>query len=574
MPNILLVEPDYKNKYPPIGLMKIASFHRQRGDFVEFYKGEAPYPLINKADRVYITTLFTFHYDITINCIRHYVRYANKDNIYVGGIASSLLTSSFERDTGIRNIILGQLTDSEKIGYNDHVNIDKLPLDYDILDDISYVYPAGDNYFVHTTRGCPRRCDFCAVKLLEPKFETTNNIIEQVERVDAIYGKKRNLLIMDNNILHSNKLDRIVDDIIALGFDGEKNYVHPNPISILTGKIRRRKGFGANYSKQLDELIAYIAKFSDRISRYKTVGEEFCDIFEKINTANAWEEIQKNEEYLVNITEKYRSKTRMVRYVDFNQGIDARLLNKSKARTLSRIPISPFRLAYDSVDETDTFVSAMNNAIANGISDFSNYILYNWEDRPEDLWSRLHTAIQLYNKSGVKAFSFPMKYAPIDAKDRSFIGEHWNKKYLGAVNIVLNVTKGIVARELDFFYEAFGKNLDEYFKILIMPDEVIRFRHYFRDNGLLELWHNLYDALSFQERELLLDLLCKAKIDRDVLMSSYSAKIDKILILYKMNKSQFDRREKSAEKIIKEIERCESKPNHHAHPLFGSQRVL
>ena len=37
--NILLIEPNYKNKYPPIGLMKLAAYHRRLGDHVVFYKG-------------------------------------------------------------------------------------------------------------------------------------------------------------------------------------------------------------------------------------------------------------------------------------------------------------------------------------------------------------------------------------------------------------------------------------------------------------------------------------------------------------------------------------------------------
>ena len=45
---ILLVEPNYKNKYPPIGLMKISTFHRRIGDDVRFYKGDIKAFIINE----------------------------------------------------------------------------------------------------------------------------------------------------------------------------------------------------------------------------------------------------------------------------------------------------------------------------------------------------------------------------------------------------------------------------------------------------------------------------------------------------------------------------------------------
>ena len=37
---VLLVEPNYKNKYPPMGLMKLSTYHKMLGDKVTFYKGD------------------------------------------------------------------------------------------------------------------------------------------------------------------------------------------------------------------------------------------------------------------------------------------------------------------------------------------------------------------------------------------------------------------------------------------------------------------------------------------------------------------------------------------------------
>ena len=62
---VLLVEPGYHNKYPPLGLMKLASYHRQRGDLVQFVKGEDRAVLLEPWDRVYVTTLFSFEWTRT-----------------------------------------------------------------------------------------------------------------------------------------------------------------------------------------------------------------------------------------------------------------------------------------------------------------------------------------------------------------------------------------------------------------------------------------------------------------------------------------------------------------------------
>ena len=56
--NILLLEPNYKNKYPPIGLMKLATYHRMLGDNVIFYKGDLKEFVLNGLYEELITKLF------------------------------------------------------------------------------------------------------------------------------------------------------------------------------------------------------------------------------------------------------------------------------------------------------------------------------------------------------------------------------------------------------------------------------------------------------------------------------------------------------------------------------------
>src|SRR5207302_2412274 len=114
---ILLIEPSYKNKYPPLGLMKIAQYHGPRGkrDSVRLIKGEDRSVLQYAWDRIYITTLFSFEFQRISQSIDFALDVANghAEKVFVGGIAASLMHSRFlaePRWRGIRFIkgLLGQ----------------------------------------------------------------------------------------------------------------------------------------------------------------------------------------------------------------------------------------------------------------------------------------------------------------------------------------------------------------------------------------------------------------------------------------------------------------------------------
>ena len=423
MEDILLIEPNYFNKYPPLGLMKISYFHKHLlGDCVVFAKGTLPEKLSEKRwDRVYVTTLFTFEWEETKKSIQYALTVA-KDNskVFVGGIMATLMPQLFLETFPTITLVSGLLNHEGTLGLKNDACIDRLTPDYSILDDVDYKYPATDAYFLYMTRGCGMKCQFCAVQTLEPKYIPYIPINEQIAKIDEQFGAKRNLLLMDNNVLRSNDFDKIVDDLLGLGFG--KGGTYPSP---QTGKPLQR-------------------------------------------------------------------------YIDFNQGLDAKLLTEHKAKRLGELAISPARIAFDHIEDETSYKIALELCAKNGIKHLSNYILYNGEDfsgkgqqyqadTPKDLFKRMKVSMDFcdelnakYGNSGkVHIFSFPMKYIPLNALDRSFVGTNWNKKFLRAVQRMLIPTQGKGVSTRSFFEADFGKTENEFIENLTMPEDLLGLRGHF-----------------------------------------------------------------------------------------------
>ncbi len=536
--NILLVEPGYKNKYPPLGLMKISTYHKRRGDEVRFVKGISNDVYSRIWDRIYITTLFTFDFDITVKTIRYYKKAAKTTHdIYVGGILATLMTEKLRNEVGLDNIVRGQLFSSAMLGFDDNVNIDELPLDYDILDEVEYRYPAGDNYFGYTTRGCPNQCSFCAVPTLEPKFETTNHIYDQIMEINHLYGEKKDLLLLDNNILYAPDLEKIVEDIRRAGFIKEPSFIAPTPYERALKKLEKR----VLYPREIRELITWLKGFPKRV-RKQVDHDIFMEILtELVLSEDVNSTLLYTRDRLEPLIEKYRSKAKSSRYVDFNQGTDARLLNEEKMEILSRIPVRPLRIAFDNIRSRHFYERAVRLAHQYGVREISNYMLYNFDDKPEDLWTRLKINLDIKEELGLNIFSFPMKYIPVTHTNREHIGEHWNKKYIRAIQAILLVKKGIVSTHKSFFEKAFGSNLEEYFEILMMPEDFIIYRNNFEDLGLTQKWQTLYRAMTEEERKILLELVKQNKVTQGPLFADITSRIAEILpyynIQYKARKS-------------------------------------
>tara|TARA_Y100001934_G_C12363845_1_gene782287 strand:- start:1316 stop:2899 length:1584 start_codon:yes stop_codon:yes gene_type:complete len=452
--NILLIEPGYKNKYPPLGLMKIAQYHGENGkkDNVTFIKGTDDKKVFEKAwDRIYITTLFSFEWSRISKTIDFALKVANNhaNKIFVGGIATSLMHEKFleeSRWSGIRFIkgLLAEnpadsleLDDFEDELYSDDKDsdpIEDLIPDYNILKQIDYDYPVQDAYFVYASRGCVRKCHFCGVPKLEGDQRDTYSLTKTIKGIDELYGQKKDLTLMDNNIVASANFKNIIAEIVDLGF--EKG-----------ATISRNGGIPVN------------------------------------------------------------------RRVDFNQGVDARILCKTDMflKEISKVCIRPLRIAFDHIGLKKPYEKAIRYSADVGLMELSNYMLYNFHDTPEDLYERMRLNIDLNQELKTKIFSFPMRYQPTDRQDRGFVGEHWNKYYLRSFQIILQATHGIVSGAPDFFKRAFGDNSDEFKKLLMMPQHFIFNRDWYeKKDGKpeLEQYKKDFNTLSNNEQKELLQIVC------------------------------------------------------------------
>ena len=445
--NILLIEPGYKNKYPPLGLMKLASYHGPHGkkDFVKFIKGSSDKSVMSTNwDRVYITTLFSFEWKEIEKTIDFAIQVVlgETSKIFVGGIAASLMNERFKEVNKWRGIrfISGLLSKSpaeslelddfaEELYSDDNSStpIEDLTPDYSILDQISseYVYPVNNAYFGYASRGCVRKCHFCGVPKLEGAQRPGQSLTKLIKEVDERHGRMRDLMLMDNNVCAAPNYKEIIAEIIDLGF--EKG-----------AKIMQKSG------------------------------------------------------------------VEVERRVDFNQGVDARILCKDimYLKEMSKIAIKPLRIAFDHIGVRKPYETAIRMSHEVGIHSLSNYMLYNFKDTPSDLYERMRLNIDLNEELGIRIFSFPMRYQPTDLPSRTHISENWNRYFLRSIQMILQATHGIVWKS-KLFKKAFGPTKEAFFDLLLRPHDFLFNRSWYEEHGgkdrFLE-FQELYTKLKEDEK--------------------------------------------------------------------------
>ncbi|GEM_PF-260853 len=307
--NVLLVQPYYYTRYPPLGLLKLSAYHKARGDSVGFVRGCGPVGF--EPDTIYLTSLFTYAWKPVHDAAAYYRTRFPRAKIVLGGIYATLMPDH-ARLAAVDEVHVGLFDEAE----------DLLP-DYSLVD-------YWDSSIMFGTRGCIRKCAFCAVPRLEGKVSGPARGIGHL-----IKPGHEKVILWDNNILGVPNWQEVVEELKALG-------------------------------------VA----------------------------------------------------------VDFNQGLDARLITDEVANTLKGLKMYPIRMAYDHPSEKKGLEQAIPALTAAGFRKKSIvvYTLFNFTDTPEDFFHRVRDLLSW----GV--VSYPMRYEPLNSLTKNkYVSPHWNETQLDKV---------------------------------------------------------------------------------------------------------------------------------------------
>ena len=150
------------HNFPNLALMKLATYHKQRGDEVEWAFPLLPY------DRVYMAKVFTF----TQDDITAY----QTDDIVRGGTGYDLQS--------------------------------KLPADVENCYPDYSIYGITDTAYGYLTRGCPRGCPFCIVAEKEGKQS------KKVANLENFWRGQKYIKLLDPNLLACPDWKELMQELI------------------------------------------------------------------------------------------------------------------------------------------------------------------------------------------------------------------------------------------------------------------------------------------------------------------------------------------------------------------------
>lgn len=162
-----LIDVDGHN-YPNLPLMKLSAWHKARGDTVEWYE-----PLVHgfpnpPLDKVYMSKVFSFSPD--------YEYFVNAKEVVKGGSGYCISLENGKE-------VFDKSKDKE------------LPYEIEHIYPDYSIYGITDTAYGFLTRGCPRGCNFCHVKVKEGLCS------RKVADLSEFWNGQKNIVLCDPNIL-------------------------------------------------------------------------------------------------------------------------------------------------------------------------------------------------------------------------------------------------------------------------------------------------------------------------------------------------------------------------------------
>jgi hypothetical protein len=166
--------------------------------------------------------------------------------------------------------------------------------------------------------------------------------------------------------------------------------------------------------------------------------------------------------------------------------------------------VKPMRIAFDRATEKKQYVRAVTLAQKYGVREFSNYMLYNWNDSPRDLYDRLVINIRMNEEWGktvsktpqAEIYSYPMRFAPINSKgndhanrkrdafcddncgDRNWMESAvWTRRFVRNIEIMKGAAHGAISPTPTLAWRTIGETYEEFLANLYMPEELLRNRN-------------------------------------------------------------------------------------------------
>lgn len=175
-----LIDVDGHN-FPNLPLMKLSAWHKAQGDTVEWYE-----PLMHgfpnpPLDKVYMSKVFSFTPD--------YQYFVNANEVIKGGSGYCI-----------------SLVDGKEV-FDKSKDIE-LPYEAEHVYPDYSIYGITDTAYGFLTRGCPRGCDFCHVKVKEGLCS------RKVADLSEFWNGQKNIVLCDPNILACKDWKSLLQQLI------------------------------------------------------------------------------------------------------------------------------------------------------------------------------------------------------------------------------------------------------------------------------------------------------------------------------------------------------------------------